>query len=249
MKAKVFFPVFLVLTLVLFFLGGCGGIFRQSYKIGIDPYFFPLSFKEKQEDINMFFNELLYEVANSEEISFEKIKANWDTLFEFLKDKKYDGIVSSASPTIARLKEFTFSEVIVPTAPVLIVRQDDKSVSLDGMVGKRIGMLEGNNSIQLLQKYPMIQVQTYTSYAQILNDLVENKLNGALIEYVFALSYVKDLYAGELKIATEPLTNQGLRLITLKENKRLVDSFEKGVNLLKKNNSLNALQQKWGLSR
>ena len=56
------------------------------------------------------------------------------------------------------------------------------------------------------------------------------------------------LYYGKIKIATPPLNNAGLRLVTLQgEHKDLIDTFNRGLTKLRQNGVYDKLLKKWEL--
>jgi hypothetical protein len=59
---------------------------------------------------------------------------------------------------------------------------------------------------------------------------------------------VKDLYADQLQIASDPLTDQGLHLVALKSENRLIHLFNDSLISLEKKKKVEALQKKWQLA-
>jgi len=73
--------------------------------------------------------------------------------------------------------------------------------------------------------------------------------DGVLVNYIQATSYVRDLYFGKVKIATPPLNDAGIRLLTLNgDNVELVEVFNRGLDKLRSNGKLEKLFKKWELN-
>lgn len=71
-----------------------------------------------------------------------------------------------------------------------------------------------------------------------------------ILNVIPAHEYTKNgIYLNQLKIASKPLTNEGLRLIAKNnsESKKLLEQFNEGLKALKKNGTYNQLLLKWGL--
>ena len=82
----------------------------------------------------------------------------------------------------------------------------------------------------------------------MLNAVVTHNLDGCLIPILAATSYIRDLYQGQVKIATPPLTDEGLRLVA-KHNtaQELIKKFNDGLEKMHKDGSYHELAHKWGL--
>ena len=70
-----------------------------------------------------------------------------------------------------------------------------------------------------------------------------------ILPALVAYTYIKTFYANRLKVATGPLTVEGLRLIAIKdENGRiLIEYFNEGLKALKENGTYDELINNWGL--
>ena len=104
-----------ILFSFLFILSSCGTFDRKIYQIGVDPQFYPLNLGAKQGAVNAYLDELLMLVSETENISFEKIRANWDTIYDNLTLERYDGIFSSMTPDLINRNRYSFSEAIIRT--------------------------------------------------------------------------------------------------------------------------------------
>ena len=95
------------------------------------------------------------------------------------------------------------------------------------MQGKIVSYEKGSQDILLLEKYPEIYIKTYDQIRDALNDLQKQKVDGTLVNAIIAQNYVANLYQGEFKVIM-PLEDEGLRLLTLKENFSFVNFFNPG---------------------
>lgn len=235
-----------ILFSFLFILSSCGTFDRKIYQIGVDPQFYPLNLGAKQGAVNAYLDELLMLVSETENISFEKIRANWDTIYDNLTLERYDGIFSSMTPDLINRNRYSFSEAIIPTGPILVLTKKSPANSLKDLDGRTIVIVEGAGGGQSLQGYTKIIVRKVSSVAEALNQVEDGQANGALLPYVVAQSYIRDLFSENLRIVSPPLTNEGIRLITT-SNQDLQDYFDRALAKLVKNGKLKELKEKWGL--
>ena len=222
----------------LFFLTGCGSSpsSSQNYEIAIDPTWAPLNFQDRQNNVLGFATELLTEVSKQESISISLLNTNWDSLFEGLKVQKYQAVLSSLYPYNFNQDLYSFSDPFLQLGPVLIVQAESSAQSLEDLSEKAVGTVLGSPEVLLLEKDPTILIHTYDNIPDTLNDLAAGNIQAALIPSLTARAYVNHLYFRKLKIVSKPLTEEALRLITLKgKSPQLVEKFNKELHDMKKN--------------
>jgi len=239
------------LLLLLFFslfLGGCGKKGKADYRIAVDSTWYPIDFMGKSVNVLLFSDEILKEIAIMKKIKFEKIGANWDTLFDGLYEKKYEAVLSSMRPFLFNKSRFDFSMPYLLIGPVLVVRSGSNIKSLKECSGKEIAVDPNGSGLNEVQKHPEIIIRNYTSIAEGLQAIANGAVDGALIPIIPAISFITDIYHGKLKIVTPPLTDEGLRLLTLHgKNEKLIKIFDSGLEKLKSSGRYNQIAKKWGL--
>lgn len=240
---RLFCVFFLVLLLTAC---GSGG---KTYRVGIDPSWYPVNMQGKEANVYAFANELLAAIGKEEGVYFERVTTSWDNLIFGLKQGHYEGMLSSMTPRVFLERTYTFSDSFLSIGPVLVVNNNTKVSSLDQMKGKEIAVDSLSSEAVLIDRFPGVIVQYYTSIPQGLNDTIEGYYDGVLLNYLQATSYVRDLYYGKVKIATPPLDDTGLRLLTLNgENEHLVDVFNRGLEKLRDKGKLDKLLKKWEIN-
>lgn len=232
---------FLILAL---FACGCSSS-GDKLRIGVDTKWYPLDFGPQTAYVNGYTEELLLTMAKYGGMDFEVIPANWDSLVDGLREKKYDAILSSMPPYEYNKAKFDFSPNYLNLGPVLIVPIDAKPTPISDMKGTMIGIITGDQTALILEKNPAIIIRQYSSIPQLLNGVVVGEIQGALLAQIPAVNYVNDLYAGKLKVGSGPLTDAGLHLVASKGN---VKRFSKTLEDLRKRKVLDQLLKKWQLS-
>lgn len=236
----------LLFCILCFF--SCTGSSSKTFRIGIDPSWYPLQLMGQEKYVLGFSTELLQEIVRIEKIPVVLINTNWNTLLWGLQEEHYEGMLSSMEPQLFNQKDYDFSEAYLLTGPVLVVPIDAKVDSLDDFKGKEVSYSLGTSDDELLAKHPGIIVRSYGSIPVVLADIVSGNVDGALVDNLIAKAYVHDVYAKQLKIATAPLTKKGLRLVTLHgKAERLQSAFHAGLEKLKKNGKFEELLKKWAL--
>jgi polar amino acid transport system substrate-binding protein len=238
-----------LLILILFSFFSCGKSSSENgRRIGVDPSWYPLQLGPRDNSVTAFSTELLTEIGKIEKIQFVKVNVNWDDLMEGLQKGNYEAILSSMSPYVFNEKIFNYSDVYLYLGPVLVVPVNSDLTSLNKLEGKEVAIVSGSNNEILLQKVPGAIVRYYNSIPEALNNVVDGTTNAAIIDVLSANAFCQDLYQGQLKIATPPLNEEGLRMITLHGSAAdLIKGFNKGLKRIKKNGDYEKILTKWGL--
>jgi len=196
-----------------------------------------------------FSTELLKEIAKNERLDLSLIRMNWNNLLWGLREKKYQGALSSLRPYVFYLKEYSFSSLYLEAGPVFVLPKGSLITEIKQLIGKEIAVVQGSSAAVLLQKFPGIIIRSYLSIPQALQAVEKQEVDLAAIHLLIAQNFVRDLYPNILKIEGPPLDNEGLRLLTLdNENQELLSRFDEGLEQLKKDGTYEMLKQKWGLS-
>lgn len=238
---------FLLLIILTLTLGSCQ-VKGKTYTIGIDPSWFPLNFQGKESNVFAFSNELLHEISSCEGVNFVQINRNWDNLNLGLEEKKYDAILSSIYPHLFELKTYSFSNLYLNTGPVLITKIDSEISIKSDMRGKEIAVGSKENEALFIRLYPEVIIRYYNKIPNALNALISDFVDGIVVNYIPATAYVQNLYDGKVKIATPPLNDAGLRLITMyKQNPELIEAFNRGLEKMRDSGKYDKLLKKWNL--
>lgn len=241
-------PLFLILALLSFF--SCDKASHRERRVGVDASWTPLQFGARDENVTAFSTELLTAIGQVEKIAFVKVSVNWDELWEGLQKGKYEAVLSSMTPYIFNEKWFDFSDVYLDLGPVLVVPFDVKVGSLNELAGKEIGVVSGSSDDLMLQTIPDVIIRYYPSAPEALNAILKDDIHVAMIDVLSAISYCKDLYQEKLKVATPPLNDEGLRLITKRgQATDLIERFNRGLKTLKKDGTYEKILAKWGLNK
>lgn len=217
-------------------------------RIGIDPNWYPLDFDAQQPFVNGFVEDLLREIANYSGMRIERIEANWDYLLDGVREKRYDAVLTSIPPYNFNLAKYDFSKNVLDLGPVLVLPAGAQTSSLDELSHELVGILAGGDAPLILQKHSDILMRSYPSIPAMLDALTDGDIKGALLDRLVASAYIRDLYAGALKISGSPLSPKGLHLAVLKgQQQRTLELFSKGLEHLQKKKKMQELLAKWDL--
>jgi ABC-type amino acid transport substrate-binding protein len=225
---------------------GCGDSNRAAFRVGVDPTWAPLSFGELESYVNGYTEEVLFEIAQYNGGGFQKMNANWDTLLEGMHRGRYDAVLTSLPRYSFNQAAYDFSDNFLDLGPVLVVPAHSKVDDLSLLAKHLVGVIAEDPSILLLQKYPDAILRQFSSIPDLLNALAMGEVSAALLDRLSAVNYVQDLYQGQLKIGSSPLTDAGLHLVTLKgKHQVFLRRFNGALKKFRKKHQLETLQKKW----
>lgn len=237
----------LFLILLLLLSQGCSEKPLKRILIGFDPDWAPLNFGIETAYINGFVQDLLLFIAEKEGFDVELISANSGRLYQGLFAKEYNLVLGSISRHDFHQLYFSISDDFLHFGPVLIVLPNAQEKSLEEMKGKVIGTMMGDSSESLAFSAPgVIFRSVYRSAPELLKAVCDEEIDGALLDWIPAASYLGDLFEGRLKVVGPPLTDQGLRIIGLKEDP-VIKKLNHRIQEMKKRGELEAFSRKWSL--
>ncbi len=239
----------LTLLCAAFMLCGCGcGKDKRAFRIGVDPNWYPLDFDAQQQYVNGFMEELFIEIASYSGMNIERVETNWDSLLDGMNEKRYDAVLTSIPLYNFNIAKYEFSQNVLDLGPVLLTTVKSGVKGLDDLGNEMVGVVAGDSTEQLLQKHPEILMRSYASTMEMLDALEKSEVEAALLGQLQASAYVRDLYAGKLKVVGKPLSPKGIHLAVLKgSQERRLELFDQSLSHLKKGR-MKELLVKWQLA-
>ena len=242
---------FLIALVGCIFFLSCGGkkAADYDYTIALDPTWYSLELPGREPELTAFTTELILEIGKIEKVSIGVYERSWNNLMYALQEGECDAICSTMQPYLFYEKLYNFSNLYLMTGPVLVVPSNAPVQHLDKMAGKIMGIQRDSNSALILEKYPYVIQRTYDSIQQALTDASQGVIDGALVDILTAEAFTRDIFQGQLKISTPPLTQEGVRILAMKDHTpELIKIFDRGLARLKENGKYTALAKKWRLA-
>lgn len=257
-SAKSRFIIILMLTVI--FLGGLIYILSSKtetlppsiFRIGIDETWYPLKLYDKEQYISVFSEDLLQKIAAQQHFSVQIVRIGSENRLSGLDNGEYEGILSSLILQEENTEKYISSNPYYLLGPVLVVSKSSKIKSLNDLKGKTIGLINRSETIESLERKSSIRFvyYSYNDRFKLIEDVSNKVIDGMILDVIPAYEYTRDgIYRDQLKIASKPLTDEGLRLIAKNnpESKKLIEHFNEGLKAMKKNDIYSQLLLKWEL--
>ncbi|KAF3363065.1 putative bacterial extracellular solute-binding protein [Chlamydiales bacterium STE3] len=254
--SKKTFKVFFVISAFLFLFFGiraCSSYFNPNipvYRIARDPTWHPLQLYNKENNITAFSGELLAEIAEEQNLKVELFSSGSQNLFEGLDYQTVDAVLSSLNPDLVAKGSYFFSEPYYSFGAVIVVPANSKIAALEDLSNKVVAVKRGSSVLFNLPLASSAIITPYDSPTFVLNELILNRIDAVIMDQFTAYLFLSEFFRNRLKVASLPITIEGLRLITKKDAKGafLIKKFNEGLKALKENGTYDLLLNKWDLS-
>ncbi len=220
-----------------------------DYYIGQDSRWPGLDLMGKERNMMAFNSDLLATIAKTENLRIHLINGSSKELFSQLEQGILQGVITNLKPDYSNEDRLIFSDPYFLLGPVLIIPSTAPIQGWNEKAKKIIAVPARTPNILKLESDPSIQIKFYDDILRALADLSDRNIDGAVFPALPAHVYTKTFYSQELKIATLPLNDDGLRLAAPKNDagKLLIEYFNKGLATLKQNGTYQQLIDQWGL--
>lgn len=241
------------LLLILAFLLGSYRLYEWSnrspaiYRIAMDSTWYPLALYGKEHNKTAFTNDLIKEIGRDQSIKIEMVKASYKRLIELLNSEHVDGILTSLLPNPILEAKYEFSDPYYRYGAVLVTDKGSSIRSIADLDKKRLGVKRSSSLLYRLQLNCQVAIVPYNDELTALHALSENKIDAVIVDQLLTYLYFGALYPDQLEVATQPLTNEGLRLMTFKKDAELVEKFNTGLQNLKDNGTYDRLLANWDI--
>lgn len=219
------------------------------YVIGEDINWTNINLMGKERSISAFSSDLMKEIALEEGARFRISLVQNAEILEKLESQELDGILTALEPNVIYRNRFIFSEPYFLLGNVLVLPIEAQLSGFNEKAKKIIGVNPTDTSILQLENRSQFELKMYDNILKALSDVEQRRIDGAIFLALPAYIYTRTFYDKKLRVATTPLTNEGLRLMALKSQKgeELIKLFNEGLAASKKNGKYDHLIKNWGL--
>lgn len=243
--------IFLAVILVWFFLRACSAVDEVThprYTVAVDRSWYPLALYGKETNLLAVMDELLDAISEESGIRFTLLEVRTPNLIRDLDSGIYNAMISPMPPTHLNMIRYRFSDPIFLLGPVLLVEEDSPIKSLAELNGRFVGIKRGI-SLNLDVPFPAANIVPYDNMTIALGDLEDNRIDALIMDSLQANVQIQGFYTGKIKVVTSPMTQEGIRLVSLNspDYDDLFDVFNKTLEKLKENGKYDQILNRWGL--
>ena len=218
-------------------------------KIGVDAQYPPFA-ELKGNAYQGFDIELarLLALFLGKEVEF--INIPYDGLYDALLVGKVDALISALVPIDELKNDFLYSQPYLEIGQVLAVKEG-KGIpsSFYEMKGKSLGVELGSASdmearrLNKELKGVVNLIPNYESPEEVLQALIQSKVDGAMVDRVSALSFERKV--GGIIMSPKPLTDEKLAIAVGIKSIKLLEKVNGFLNTIKSKGEIEEMSKKW----
>lgn len=219
---------------------------RGTLKVAMEGVYPPFNFKEKSGELAGYDVDVARLVAGKLGVKVEFVTTEWASILAGLASKKYDVIISQVGINPKRERVFDFSTPYIYSAPMLILRKDDKNnwTSLEQLKGKRVGAGQGSVYEMQLKAVPGIEVKGYPAAPENLQDLALGRIDAALNDSLIT-AYLLKTTKLPIKAGSRVGSVERMGIPFQKGNPEFKAALNKALAEANADGSLKAISMKW----
>lgn len=227
----------------------------QKILVGTEGTYNPFNFIDEDGEFTGYDIDVLREVDKRlDDVEFDYVAAQWDSLFLGLESKKYDMVADQISKNPEREEKYWFSdESYFSSRSHIIVRKDDDSIeTMEDLTGKKAGVSVGTTFAQILEEYNEKNNNPFTiqyyegNITSTLQDIETGRLDATINDKIIALDAIDELGL-KIKVVGEPVTVTPSYFIYRKddEGEALRDKIDEVLVEMKSDGTLAEISIKW----
>lgn len=248
---RVLITLFLM-AIVFFYFPSCGGGAKgdKIYKIGRDKSFYPLQLMGKENNLLGFTDELLFAIAEREGFDIDLESSAYQNVMNSLNLGRDDAVVTFDNPTFRLEQRYEFSDPFFFLGPVIIVQTDSDINSFKDLENKVVAVERNSTTLSNVKiDFPII-FTPFDNVLAALRQVASGQIDAVILDAIEAFEYTQSFYKNNLVFLIPPITDEGLRLATLKteEGRKLIEMFNTGLRKMREDHSYRELLFKWDLA-
>lgn len=223
--------------------------------VGTEGTYPPFNFKDENNELTGYDIDVVKEIdKRSDDVEFDFIAAQWDSLFLGMESQKYDMIADQISKDAEREEKYSFSEnSYFSSVTSLIVKNDNDTITtMEDLEGRKVGVSVGTSFAKTFEKYNKehdnaINVQYYEgNIISILQDIEAGRLDATINDKAIATENIKDLGL-KLKTTGEPVAAVPSYFVFRKgsESEALRTKVDEALSEMKSDGTLSKISIKW----
>jgi polar amino acid transport system substrate-binding protein len=174
----------------------------RLYLVGTNAHYAPFESITQDKELAGFDIDILRAVAKHSNLQLSFQHTPWAHLFPALLSGERDILASAISITAERQREMAFSTPYFQARQLIAIRRDSRINNLDGLHGKRIGVMAGTTGESELKRIlspAKLALRSYTRLDQAMLALQSGRVDAVVADSGVLLHYVANNPAAKLR--------------------------------------------------
>ncbi|WP_438477722.1 amino acid ABC transporter substrate-binding protein [Streptococcus pluranimalium] len=227
---------------------------KKTVTIGFDNTFVPMGYKDKSGKNVGFDIDLANAVFKEYGIKVKWQAINWDLKETELDNRNIDMIWNGYSVTKEREEKVAFTNSYMKNEQVLVSKKSSNITDFKDMKDKVLGAQSGSSGYEVFSANPKVlkdfvkdgDATQYETFTQALIDLKNDRIDGLLIDRVYANYYLQE--EGDIdqyNIVTGDFEGEAFAVGARKADKTLVNKVNAAFKKLYEEGKFQEISNKW----
>ncbi len=218
---------------------------KGTLVVGIDAPFGMMEFYDESGNLVGVDIDVAKEIASAIGVDLEHKNMPFDELFDAVKNKEVDVIISTVTITPERQETMLFSIPYFDGGNVVVAGSEYRNMKLpEDLRDKKVGVLKGTTGEAFALEYLDASLVTgYLTNEERKQALLNGEIDVTVIDYIAAIDSVSE--HPELEIIGEPLNQAFYGVITKLGNDSLMEEINRILRELKRSGRLKEITDTW----
>lgn len=226
----------------------------KKITIGLDDTFVPMGFKDEDGKIVGFDIDLARSVFEQYDIEPTFQPIDWSMKENELDNGTIDLIWNGYTMTKAREKKVAFTKPYAQNEQVIVAKKDSGITKDEDLKGKILGAQEGSSGYEAFNNEPeklkdlvdTNDATLYASFNEAFIDLESGRIDGLLIDKVYADYYLKQAgKTDDFTVFNAGFNNENFAVGARKDDTELVDKINEAFDKLQEDGKYGEISKKW----
>lgn len=240
-------------------LAACGneetetGSVKDTYVVGIDETFAPMSFRNNEGDIVGFDVDLAEEVGEMMGVTFTFQPIDWVMKETELNAGNIDLIWNGYSITEERKEKVAFTDPYLDNKQIIVTVADSDIETKADLAGKVVATQQGSATLDALnadetgvvEEFDGGEPILYPTFTDVFNDLDSGRSKAIVVDEVLGRYIMKQKGQENYKVLEENFGEEEYGVGVRKDDTELLDNLNESLDELKKNGTYDEIYQTW----
>lgn len=240
-------------------LAACGneetetGSVKDTYVVGIDETFAPMSFRNNEGDIVGFDVDLAEEVGEMMGVTFTFQPIDWVMKETELNAGNIDLIWNGYSITEERKEKVAFTDPYLDNKQIIVTLADSDIETKADLAGKVVATQQGSATLDALnadetgvvEEFDGGEPILYPTFTDVFNDLDSGRSKAIVVDEVLGRYIMKQKGQENYKVLEENFGEEEYGAGVRKDDTELLDNLNESLDELKKNGTYDEIYQTW----
>lgn len=229
------------------------GALKESYIIGLDETFAPMSFRDVEGDIVGFDVDFATEIGKLSGLRFEFQPIDWVMKETELNAGNIDLIWNGYTITEERKEKVAFSDAYLENSQIIVTLNDSDIQSKEDLAGQVVATQQASATLNameadetgIVEKFDGGEPILYPTFTDVFNDLESGRSDAIVVDEVLGRYIMKQKGSEKFNVLTDNFGDEEYGVGIRKEDTALQEAINEGLVEIKENGTYDTIYQKW----